>query len=87
VLTHTQAANGALKANISTLQQERTQLSELLRQLQDDFVQHSCQLSSEVQTLSAQVHESSGSLHALSCMQHVSTDAVRHVAGQSELQE
>lgn len=82
-----QAANGALKASISSVQQERTQLSELLRQLQDDFVQHSCQLSSDAQTLAAQVHDTNGSMHALSCLQRVSTDDVRAVAGQSALEE
>jgi hypothetical protein len=78
-----QAANAALKASINSTQQERTQLSEMLRQLQDDFVQASCSLSAEAQTLSAQANRLSGGMLVLSHLQDVSTDAVKAKAAQA----
>jgi hypothetical protein len=78
-----QAANAALKASINSIQQERTQLSEMLRQLQDEFVQASCSLSAEAQTLSTQAASPSGGMLVLSHLQDVSTDAVKAKAARA----
>lgn len=58
----------------------------MLRQLQDEFIQASCSLSAEAQTLSAQANGLGGGMLVLSHLQDVSTDAVKAQAAQAAQQ-
>jgi hypothetical protein len=62
-----QATNTALKATITDTQNERAQVMEQLRQLQDEFIQASSTLDADIRALSSQAH---GALNGDSALLH-----------------
>lgn len=84
VLCVLQAINDASKAAISSVQHDRTQLSEQLQRMQDEFIQASALFNAEVRSLQAELLAffSSGT-DVLGCLQQCSSDARRVQAAQA----